>query len=48
MPERLRDLGVRIEDDVLVGANGCEILTAEAPKSIDDIEALMRDGRPPH
>jgi Xaa-Pro aminopeptidase len=48
VPQRLRDLGVRIEDDVLVTASGCEILTAEAPKSVDDIEALMRDARARH
>ncbi len=48
IPERLRNLGVRIEDDVLVTASGCEILTAEAPKSVDDIEALMRDARARH
>jgi len=47
VPERLRDIGVRIEDDVLVTAAGCEVLTAEAPKSVDDIEALMRDARVP-
>jgi Xaa-Pro aminopeptidase len=35
-------IGVRIEDDALVTASGCEILTAAAPKSIADIEALMR------
>ncbi len=45
VPERLRDIGVRIEDDVLVTKQGCEILTAEAPKAVDDIEALMRDAR---
>jgi Xaa-Pro aminopeptidase len=45
VPERLHDIGVRIEDDVAVSARGCEVLTAEAPKRIDDIEALMRDGR---
>src|SRR5260221_7299080 len=45
IPERLRDIGVRIEDDVLVTAAACEVLTAEAPKSVDDIEALMRDAR---
>jgi len=43
VPERLRNIGVRIEDDVLVTAPGCEILTAEAPKLAEDIEALMRD-----
>jgi Xaa-Pro aminopeptidase len=45
VPERLRDIGVRIEDDVLVREGGCEVLSAEAPKRIDDIEALMRDAR---
>lgn len=45
VPERLRNTGVRIEDDVLVAEAGCEVLTAEAPKAIADIEALMRDAR---
>jgi Xaa-Pro aminopeptidase len=45
VPERLRDIGVRIEDDVVVTTGECEVITAEAPKLIDDIEALMRDGR---
>jgi Xaa-Pro aminopeptidase len=45
VPAALRDIGVRIEDDVVVTAAGCEVITAEAPKRVDDIEALMRDGR---
>jgi Xaa-Pro aminopeptidase len=45
VPEPLRNIGVRIEDDVLVAEAGCEVLTAEAPKTIADIEALMRDAR---
>jgi len=45
VPEAFWDIGVRIEDDVVVTATGCEVLTGEAPKRIDDIEALMRDGR---
>ena len=45
VPEHLRDIGVRIEDDVLVAAAGCEVITAEAPKAPEDIEALMRDAR---
>ena len=42
VPEEFWDLGVRIEDDVLVTATGNENLTAATPKAIADIEALMR------
>jgi Xaa-Pro aminopeptidase len=45
VPEALRNIGIRIEDDVCVTKDGCEVLTAEAPKAIEDIEALMRDAR---
>jgi Xaa-Pro aminopeptidase len=42
VPARFAGIGVRIEDDVLVTASGCEVLTREAPKAIAEIEALMR------
>src|SRR5687768_3176672 len=45
IPERLRNIGIRIEDDVLVTDAGCEVITAEAPKTVADVEALMRDAR---
>ena len=45
VPHALRNIGVRIEDDVLVTEGGYEVLTAEATKTVDDIEALMRDAR---
>lgn len=35
------NIGIRIEDDVLVTAEGCEILTAGVVKEMTDIEALM-------
>ncbi len=36
------NIGVRIEDDILVTQEGREILTSAAPKEVADIEALMR------
>jgi Xaa-Pro aminopeptidase len=41
--EEFWNIGVRIEDDALVTAEGCELITAAAPKSVADIEALMRE-----
>ncbi len=40
-PERYAGIGVRIEDDVLVTAEGPDILTASVPKTVAEIEALM-------
>jgi len=37
------NIGVRIEDDVLVTDGDPVVLSASAPRSIDDIEALMRE-----
>lgn len=35
------NIAVRIEDDVLIGKNGCENLSAGAPRKVKDIEAMM-------
>jgi Xaa-Pro aminopeptidase len=43
VPEQFWNIGVRIEDDALVTEGECELITAAAPKTVADIEALMRD-----
>ena len=42
VPEAFWNIGIRIEDDVAVTASGCEVLTAQAPKQVAEIEAIMR------
>src|SRR3989440_10380351 len=39
--EKYKNIGVRIEDDLLVTANGAEWLSGALPRSIADIEAFM-------
>jgi Xaa-Pro aminopeptidase len=39
------NLGVRIEDDVLITPTGYKLLTARLPRSPDDIEKIMADGK---
>lgn len=42
LPKQWWNIGIRIEDDVLVTETGHEVLTIDAPKSIEDVEAVMR------
>jgi Xaa-Pro aminopeptidase len=42
VPEPFANIGIRIEDDVLVTAAGNEVLTQAAPKTVAEIETLMR------
>jgi len=42
VPERFWDIGIRIEDDVLVTPQGHQVLSEAAPKQVSDIEQIMR------
>ena len=40
IPSKYRNIGVRVEDTILVKEKGCEVLT-DAPKTISEIEGFM-------
>ncbi|RYY99248.1 MAG: M24 family metallopeptidase [Comamonadaceae bacterium] len=42
VPEQFHNIGIRIEDDAIVTAQGCELVTRGVPVKADEIEALMR------
>ncbi|MEP7301298.1 MAG: aminopeptidase P N-terminal domain-containing protein [Caldimonas sp.] len=42
VPERFWNIGIRIEDDVVVTADGCELISRDVPATAGEIEALMR------
>jgi Xaa-Pro aminopeptidase len=43
--KKWRGIGIRVEDDVVVTKQGCEILTGGVPKRVEEIEALMAAAR---
>ncbi len=42
VPERFHGIGIRIEDDAIVNADGCELISRGVPVEADEIEALMQ------
>lgn len=45
VPAKYQNIGIRIEDDVVVTEDGPEVTTDAAPRTIDDIEAWMAEGK---
>ena len=41
VPEELRGIGIRIEDDIVVTKDGSVNLSAGLPRTADDVEAWM-------
>ncbi len=39
--EKWHGIGIRIEDDVLITENACQVTTSGVPKEVDEIEKLM-------
>jgi Xaa-Pro aminopeptidase len=46
VPEELRGIGIRIEDDILVTDGGSRNLSASLPRSATDVEEWMGSLRP--
>lgn len=42
VPAKYRGIGIRIEDDILVTDQGCEVLTRDVPKTVAEIESFMK------
>jgi Xaa-Pro aminopeptidase len=43
IPKELWNIGIRIEDDVLITGKGNEVLTLDAPKTVAEIEETMKN-----
>jgi len=43
VPEQFWNIGIRIEDNVIVGEAGARVISGAAPKTVAEIEALMRE-----
>ncbi len=42
IPEAFRNIGIRIEDNIVIQTNACLVYTDDVPKKVDEIESLMQ------
>ncbi|MFO8026325.1 MAG: aminopeptidase P family protein [Opitutales bacterium] len=45
IPEEFREIGIRVEDDVLVTEDGYENMSVDTVKEVADVEAMVQSGR---
>jgi Xaa-Pro aminopeptidase len=37
-----REIGIRLEDTILITSEGCEVLSADLPRTIKEVESFMK------
>ena len=42
---RYRNIGIRIEDNILITKDGPVVITKDIPKEIEEVEYVMNSGR---
>jgi Xaa-Pro aminopeptidase len=43
VPDKFKGIGIRIEDNVLITHDGHDVITKDTPKTIDQIEGIMKN-----
>jgi Xaa-Pro aminopeptidase len=45
VPDEFRGIGIRLEDDVIITADGCEVITRDVPVDAAEVERVCLEGR---